>query len=121
MILDAGALIAYERRDRRVLARLVAAVDVEEDVVVPATVLAQTWRSGPRQALLARLIKGCLVDGLDGARARQVGELLGSRDRVDVPDGHVAVLAVERGDLVLTSDPEDLRALAPGARIERVP
>lgn len=119
MILDAGALIACERRDRRVLARLAAAIDVE-DVVVPATVLAQTWRGGSRQALLARLITGCVVDGLDDARARQVGELLGSCDREDVSDGHVAVLAVERGDLVLTSDPDDLRALAPAARIERV-
>lgn len=96
MILDAGGVIAFERGDRRTLARIAAAIELEEDVVVPAAVLAQTWRGGSRQARLARLLKGCLVDDLDEDRARQIGELLGSTDGADVPDGHVAVLAMER-------------------------
>jgi hypothetical protein len=120
VILDAGGLIAFERRDRRTLARLRAAGELEEEVVVPATVLAQIWRGGSRQAGVARLLEGCLVDDLDEDRARQVGELLGAAGRDDVPDGHVAVLAAERRVLVLTSAPEDLRALVPDVQLERV-
>jgi predicted nucleic acid-binding protein len=120
LILDAGGVIAFERGDRRALARIAAAIELEEDVVIPAVVLAQTWRGGARQARVARLLKGCLVDDLDEDRARQIGELLGATGGEDVPDGHVAVLAAERRVLVLTSDPDDLRRLVPDIQLERV-
>ena len=42
---DAGGLIALERNDRRVLSLLATAVENGDDVLVPATALAQVIRN----------------------------------------------------------------------------
>jgi hypothetical protein len=42
---DAGGLIALERNDRRVLSLLAIAVENGDDIVVPATALAQVIRT----------------------------------------------------------------------------
>jgi len=81
-------------------------------VVVPATVLAQVWRPGPRSARLARLVEGSEVDALDEKRAREVGELLGLRDADDIADAHVVCCATAHRAAVVTSDPRDIEALA---------
>lgn len=110
LLLDAGALIAVEKRDRRVRARLSVAQQERRPLRTGATVLAQVWRGGSRQATLARVLAGIDVLPLDEAHARRAGELLGVTGTSDVVDAHVAVLA-GRGDEVLTSDPEDMRRL----------
>lgn len=110
LILDAGALIAAEKRDRRVRARLTVAWEERLPVQTGSTVLAQVWRGGSRQASLSRVLAGVDVRPLDEEDARAVGELLGATGASDVTDGHVAVLAAH-GDEVLTSDPDDLRRL----------
>ena len=110
LILDAGALIAVERRDRRVGARLVVAMADRVPVRTGSTVIAQVWRGGPRQAWLARVLAGVDVLPLDEVDARALGALLGATGTSDVVDGHVAVLAAA-GDEVLTSDPDDLQRL----------
>ena len=84
LVLDAGALIALDRNDRTVWAMLrVAAVDATE-VSVPAGAIAQAWRDGARQALLARALKHCDEVPLDGALARASGVLCGHADTADV-------------------------------------
>jgi predicted nucleic acid-binding protein len=110
LLLDAGALIAVEKRERRLRARLQVAQREGLPVRTGATALAQVWRSGSRQANLARVLAGIDVLPLDEAHARRAGELLGVTGTSDVVDAHMAVLA-RRGDEVLTSDPEDLRRL----------
>lgn len=54
--MDAGGLIAVERRDRRVRVLLDEAERAGWTVAVPVGPLAQVWRGGPRQALLARFL-----------------------------------------------------------------
>lgn len=112
LVLDAGALIAFERADRRAAAIIGDALEVGDEVLVPASALAQAWRGGPRSARLARLIAGIKSDSLDEARAKEVGERLGSRTRTDVADAHVVCCALGKGAIVLTSDRDDIEALA---------
>lgn len=56
VVLDAGALMAFERNNHRVR-RLVELAVVHDRVLhVPAGVVAQVWRDGARQVRLARLV-----------------------------------------------------------------
>ena len=55
--LDAGALIAIERADRRMQALLDEAHAAGLPIDVPAGALAQAWRAGPVQARLARALR----------------------------------------------------------------
>lgn len=79
--------------------------------VVPAGVLAQAWRGGP-QPQLSRLLAGCLIESLDETRARSAGVACARAGTSDVIDAAVAVGAAVRGDLVITSDADDLKHLA---------
>jgi hypothetical protein len=54
--LDTGALIAIERADRRMQALLDEAHAAGLPIDIPAGPLSQAWRSGPRQARLARTL-----------------------------------------------------------------
>lgn len=85
--------------------------ETRERILIPASVLAQIWRGGPRSALLARLISAGEVDSLDEARAREVGERLGHRDKADIADAHVVCCALDRDAALITSDREDMEAL----------
>lgn len=108
---DAGALLAAERSDRALWAIHKRALERRERPTVPAGVLGQTWREGP-QVNLARLLTGCRVEDLTDVRARASGAAC-ARSRSDDPiDASVVIGALARGDLVLTSDPDDLRAIA---------
>lgn len=111
-VLDAGALIAFERGDRRIRGLLTIAGKTRERILVPATVLAQVWRGGSRSALVSRLVSAGEVDPLDESRAREVGERLGRRDNADIADAHVVCCALEYDAELVTSDAEDMRALA---------
>lgn len=111
LVLDAGALIAYERGSRLVQAFLVDAVASEVAIKTSTGVVAQVWRQGARQVALAKLLRGVEELALTQARAREVGRLLGLARRVDVIDGSLIELAAS-GDEILTSDPDDLVHLA---------
>jgi predicted nucleic acid-binding protein len=112
-VLDTGALIAFERADRRVVAVVARALELDDPLVVPAGVVAQAWRDGRRQARLARLLGSpvCEVVALDDRRARAAGQLCGATGTTDVVDASVVALAREKALRVLTSDPADLRRL----------
>lgn len=109
---DAGALIAAERSDRRMWARHRALLSNRVVPTVPAGVVAQTWKGGSRQAMLARLLVGCGIEPLDGDRARRVGPLATRAATTDIVDASVVEGALRRGDLVISSDREDLEAIA---------
>ena len=70
LVLDAGALIALDRNDRSVWAMLRVAAGDGELVRVPAGAVAQAWRDGSRQALLARALSHCEEVPLFGQLAR---------------------------------------------------
>jgi hypothetical protein len=109
-ILDAGALIAIDRRDRGIGARLRVLQRRGTPLWTSAAVVGQVWRDGRRQANLARVLAGIGVEDLRRRDGKQIGELLAATSSADVVDGHVALL-VTQDDLVFTSDPGDIRSL----------
>lgn len=115
LTLDAGALIALDRDDRGVAALLDHARERGERVTVPATALAQVLRSPVRQVRLMKLCrqKDTDVVPLDRRDASAVGLLLAHTGTADVVDAHVVVCALRAGQDVVTSDPDDIRRLAP--------
>ena len=72
--------------------------------------LAQVWRSGSRQANLARVLNGIDVAALDMQTDRSVGEVLALSRTADVVDGHLGFI-VRSGDTVLTSDTNDIKKI----------
>ena len=112
---DAGALIAAERNERRMWARHRAFLSGRVVPTVPAGVVAQTWKGGSRQAMLARLLVGCDIEPLDNDRARRVGPLATKAATTDVVDTSVVEGALRRVDLVISSDREDLKVIATAA------
>jgi len=111
LVLDAGALLGWDRRDRAVAARLEAACRRGLDLRTTAIVLAQVWRDGARQANLARLLKGTEVVAVDEQLGREAGALL-ARSGTDDPIDATVVIVAALGDRVLTSDPGDIRLFA---------
>ncbi len=112
MTLDSGALIAVERGDRPTVRFIEAMLRRGRHVTVPAPVLTEVWRGSPQQHHVSRLLAGCSIEPLDERLARAAGELLGRTGTDDPVDAIVAQSAARRGDVVLTSDPDDLQRLA---------
>jgi hypothetical protein len=112
---DTSALIAADRAERRAWARHRALLALREVPTVPAPVVAQSWRGGSRQALLARLLAGCDVETLDDGQARAVGSLAATAATSDIVDACVVEGALRRRDLVVSSDEADLQAIAAAA------
>jgi hypothetical protein len=96
--------------DERVRARLTAAHRLGLDLTTSSPVLAQVWRDGRRQALLARLVTATRVDAPDEAAARRAGELLRKSATTDVVDALLVGL-VRDGDTILTSERDDIERL----------
>lgn len=120
--LDAGALIAFERNERAVVAIIARAYEQNIRLATPAGVVGQVWRDGRRQARLARLLGSELVEieSLDDRHARSAGQLCGVTGTSDVIDASVVLCARGRGHAVLTSDLDDLRRLDPSLRYVRI-
>ncbi|MGH2769031.1 MAG: PIN domain-containing protein [Actinomycetota bacterium] len=120
--LDAGALIAFERNQRNVVAVVARACEIGDVLAIPAGALAQVWRDGSRQARLVRLLASPLVEvvPLDDYTARAVGQLCGVAGVDDIVGVSVVLCARQRGHQVLTSDPEDLRDIDPRLPLRRI-
>jgi hypothetical protein len=121
-VLDAGAFIALERRDPRMLA-LVAELLAQRQVArAPAGVVAQVWRGSPRQHAMIRLLRTGVIraEPLSEQVALRVGLLLAATGASDVIDGHVALIARNVRGTVVTSDPDDIARLDPSLDLVRV-
>ena len=110
VVLDAGALIAIDRDDRKTIGLLEFAHRSGSPLITSSPVLAQAWRDGARQARLSRALKAIDVRDVTSDDARAAGELLRESKTSDVVDALLALLATS-GDQVLTSDPLDLAEL----------
>lgn len=122
LTLDAGALIAFDRNDRRLVGLIVRALQLKLDLAVPAGVVGQVWRDGRSQVRLARLLGSSeiQIEPLDDRRAREAGQLCGLRGTSDIIDASVALCARSRGHRVVTSGPEDMRVLDAKLELVRV-
>lgn len=110
LVLDAGALIAIDRDDRRVAGLVELGRRAGASLVTAAPVVAQAWRGAARQARLARLLAMIAVHDTGLREAKAAGELLAAARASDVVDALLALVAVP-GDQLLTSDPDDVRVL----------
>lgn len=123
LVLDSEAISQLARRHSGgargvVHAALTVATASGAEVFVPAAVLAEQYRGGRHdQALDACLARypGIQVADTTRSLAKRIGNLLaragrGSADHVDA--AVVAVAAGVRSAVILTSDPDDLTAIA---------
>lgn len=117
--LDAGGLIAIDRNDRRVIALIARVAERGMRITVPSTAFAQVIRNPARQVRLARLVRQASTDlvALDAPAATAVGILLSRTGTADIVDAHVVLCAQRAGQPILTSDPKDLRRIAPQAEL----
>lgn len=111
LVLDAGALIAVDRADRR----LIALLELAGEVHVPAGALAQAWRNPAHQVRLGRVLSSeeIVVHPLDASSARAVGQLCAATATSDIVDASVVLVARSVGGVAVTSDSDDLRRLDP--------
>jgi predicted nucleic acid-binding protein len=119
IILDSGAIIASERNDPTMAAILKAARKNRTPILVPATVVAETWRGPRAHARTAHLLGS--VDGfpeLNEQNARQVGGLLALSKTAAIVDGNVVAVAIAlRPATIVTSDVNDVTHLLKSAKI----
>jgi hypothetical protein len=112
LILDAGALVAVDRDDRAMIARLRASQQHGLELRTNAMVVAQVWRDQRgRQINLARLLAAVDVRAIRQKDGRDAGVLLAAAGTADPIDATVVLLAAP-GDRILTSDPSDISRLA---------
>ena len=115
LVLDAGALVAVDRDDRAMIARLRVAEKAGLELRSNATVVAQVWRDRlGRQVNLARLLRAVDVRAVRHEDGRAAGVLLAAAGTADAIDATVVLLAAP-GDRIVTSDPDDLTRLAAAA------
>jgi predicted nucleic acid-binding protein len=104
-----GALIALERRSARMGKVLYEARERRMRIIVPTPVLAEWWRGASRRR---DDIRECFdVEPLKETVAKLAGEALAALPRSTVIDAIVMASASVSGDVVYTSDIEDLLAL----------
>jgi predicted nucleic acid-binding protein len=122
VVFDSGALIALDRGDRAVMILAAEARRTNAPITVPAGCIAQAWRKPSRQARLATFLRlpNVKIVALDDEEARLVGLLLARAGQKDTVDAHVVVCANRLGQVVLSSDPRDLRALSESLEVRRV-
>lgn len=105
-----GVLVSVDRREERARAFLSLVVADGVDLATSEAVVAQVWRDGRRQSLLARFLRHVDVRPLDDGRV--LGELLRSAGTDDPVDAHLVELASVLGRPVLTGDPDDVQQVA---------
>lgn len=118
LLLDTGALISLERNDPDTWAFFRHARGTGRTLLTHGGVVAQVWRGGVgRQARLATALRGTRVAPLDDDLGRSAGMLLARSGLQDAIDAALIALC-NHGDEILTSDPDDLAALAEAARLD---
>jgi predicted nucleic acid-binding protein len=108
---DTGVLIALEKGQRRAHKLLWGAEIRRIRVVVPSPVVAEWWRGRTdRREAIKRSVR---IEPLSERVAEMAGEALASVRGATVVDAIVMASAATRGDVVFTSDVEDLERLRP--------
>jgi hypothetical protein len=115
LILDAGALVAVDRDDHAMIARLRAAQQHGLELRSNAMVVAQVWRDRHgRQVNLARLLRAVDVRAVSQRDGRDAGILQAEAGTTDAIEATIVLLAAP-GDRIVTSDPGDITRLAAAA------
>jgi hypothetical protein len=119
--LDTGALIALERRRQRMREIFEHALLKEQPLTVPADVVGEWWRG--RTDVRDAILDSVDVEPLSVALAKRAGEALAAISGATLVDAIVMASAASRGDIVYSSDIDDLERLRrhfPNVRVLRV-
>ena len=119
--LDTGALIALERRRQRMKAIFERALARDQALTVPADVVGEWWRG--RTELSDDILESVDVEPLTTDLAKRAGEALAAVSSATLVDAIVMASAASRGDIVYSSDVDDLERLRryfPSVRVLRV-
>ena len=117
---DTGALIALERRRQRMKEILERALARDQPVTVPTVVVGEWWRG--RTDLRDHILESVDVELLTEPLAKLAGDALAAVKGATLVDAIVMASAASRGDIVYSSDVEDLLRLGarfPGVRLLR--
>jgi hypothetical protein len=115
---DTGMLIALERRKQRAWTIYRRLRERRAPVTIPTPVVGEWWRG--RTDLREAICLSAHVEPLSMAIARLAGDALAAVPRAQTIDAFVMSSASLRGDIVFTSDFEDLerlRVFFPGVRV----
>ena len=115
---DTGALIALERGRQRMKAIFERSLEKAQPITIPADVVAEWWRG--RTDLRDGILESVDVEPLTAALAKVAGEALAHVRGATVVDAVVMASAASRGDIVYSSDVNDLEKLRryfPGVRV----
>jgi predicted nucleic acid-binding protein len=115
---DTGMLIALERRRQRAWAIYRRLCERKARVTIPTPVLGEWWRG--RTDLRDSIRLSAHVEPLTDSIARLAGDALAVVPGAGTIDAFVMSTASLRGDIVFTSDVEDLEKLRrffPGVRV----
>lgn len=106
---DTGALIALERRRQRALGVLRMASEDGLLITVPVAVIGEWWRG--RTDVRDDILDAVDIEEMTEALAKRAGEALAAVPGATLVDAIVMASAAARGDVVYTSDFEDLERL----------
>jgi predicted nucleic acid-binding protein len=113
LLLDSGAISALAGRSGRARVSALQAGGYWPPTTATVVCVEALTGYGSRDALTHRLLNTCeIVDEVDMRTARQAAGLRCAAKRGSAIDAVVVALASRRHAVVLTSDPDDLRALA---------
>ncbi|MBK7858942.1 MAG: PIN domain-containing protein [Archangiaceae bacterium] len=118
LTLDTGALVALERRHQRMSQVFVLATQRGLNITIPVIVLAEWWRE--RTDFADKILRACDVEPMDAKLAKMAGEAQAKIVGATTADALVMASAARRGDLVYTSDIDDLSRLTRHFRSVRV-
>lgn len=106
---DTGALIALERRRSRISHVYTTAVEDGLIVTVPAVAVTEWWRG--RTDVRERILRGLRIEPLDLTLSQLAGKAVAAVKGASAIDAIVMASAARRGDIVYTTDFDDLTAL----------
>lgn len=112
---DTGALIGLERVHHGIRKVYDTAVANGVPITVPVVVVAEWWRAGKREKARARILRSVLVEPVTEHIGRLAGLALTLVPEAQAIDAMVMACAAQRaGEIVYTSDPDDLQRLRDG-------
>ena len=115
---DTGMLIALERRKESAWRRYRRVRDRGAPITIPTVVLGEWWRG--RTDIREALVASARIEPLSASIARLAGEALAAVKGAMTIDAFVMASTALRGDVVYTSDPDDLDRLTRYFRSVRV-
>lgn len=115
LILDSGAVIALAAGNERARRFVRRAIGTRAAVIVPAVVVAETTRGGPRDAPVNRVLNTVEdIAPVTEEVAREAGRLLAGAEKSNATMDALVVASAARREptIILTGDMDDIAALA---------